>query len=109
MGYLHPRVFKYNIDTNNFLILFFSIASVWRQHVKLISPFFGASSVYESLPVFNTHLSKLITKMTADVDKGVFDIRKQLNYATIDMILETTLGHAVDVFHKQSYIAFMAK
>lgn len=46
--------------------------------------------------------------MAKDVDKGCIDIRTHLNYTTIDLILETTLGNNVDVADKHKYIAHMA-
>lgn len=46
--------------------------------------------------------------MSLYLHKGTFDIRPVINDATIDMILETSLGHNVNAEDKSKYIAGFA-
>lgn len=79
------------------------LAPEWKRNRKLISPWFNQSAVNCFLPTFNKRLRTLVHTIAAHVDKDTFDIRIEVNKATIDMILETTLGHSIHADEKELY------
>lgn len=45
----------------------------------------------------------MVKTISEHLGKDKFDIRIEVNRATIDMILETTLGHNIDANEKELY------
>lgn len=85
------------------------LASIWKQHRKLVSPYLGLGYVYGNLPVFNKHVNSLVESMGKFVSNELCDLRLIVNEATCNMILETTLGLNVDAKDRAAYSDYLVK
>lgn len=65
------------------------------------------NAIYNSLPIFNKHVRKLLDTMSVEIGKEEFDIRLKINRATMDMFLESTMGTDFTADDKKRYSHYL--
>ncbi|XP_037028672.1 cytochrome P450 4g1-like [Bradysia coprophila] len=64
----------------------------WRSHRKLIAPAFHQNVLKSFVGTFNSNSLNVVKRMEKEVGK-VFDIHDYMSETTVDILLETAMGH----------------
>lgn len=64
----------------------------WRSHRKLIAPAFHQNVLKSFVGTFNSNSLNVVRRMEKEVGK-VFDIHDYMSETTVDILLETAMGH----------------
>ncbi|XP_055300649.1 cytochrome P450 4g15-like [Sitodiplosis mosellana] len=72
--------------------LLISSGEHWRSHRKLIAPAFHQNVLKSFIPTFNSNSLNVVKRLQKEVGK-VFDIHDYMSETTVDILLETAMGH----------------
>ncbi|KAG5880483.1 hypothetical protein JTB14_035195 [Gonioctena quinquepunctata] len=71
--------------------LLISKGEKWRSHRKMIAPTFHTSILKSFMPVFNKNARTLVDKFREE-KSHIFDVHNYMSAATVDTLLETSMG-----------------
>lgn len=72
--------------------LLISNGEKWRSHRKLIAPTFHQFVLKSFVGAFNRNSWRLVKRMKSEVGKE-FDVHDYMSEVTVDILLETAMGH----------------
>lgn len=87
--------------------LLISRGEKWRSHRKLITPAFHQFVLKSFIEAFNRNSLRLVKRLHKEVGKE-FDIHDYMSEVTVDILLETAMGHPRTHSDREGYDYAMA-
>lgn len=87
--------------------LLISTGEKWRNDRKLIAPAFHMNVLKSFVNIFNDNSKAVVEKMSKEVGKE-FDVHDYMSETTVDILLETAMGHKRTGENKEGFNYAMA-
>ncbi len=87
--------------------LLISTGQLWKSHRKLIAPAFHMNVLKSFMNTFNDNSRNVIRRLKKEIGKE-FDVHDYMSEATVDILLETAMGHRRTSENKEGYEYAMA-
>ncbi len=87
--------------------LLISTGDLWKSHRKLIAPTFHMNVLKSFVKTFNDNSRNVVKRLEKEIDKE-FDVHDYMSEATVDILLETAMGHRRTSENKEGFEYAMA-
>lgn len=82
--------------------LLISNGEKWRSHRKLIAPAFHQIVLKNFISTFNRNSWRLVERLQNEIGKE-FDVHDYMSEVTVDILLETAMGHSRTKSDREGY------